>query len=411
MEDFRPTEIAEQYGTPTYVMNLDIVRDNFKGLEKSITKAARESKLFYAVKANPLLSILTAIRNMGGGAEVVSRGEIEAAVRAGFRGDDMIFNGPGKTRGEIERALGLGVYSINVESLEELVETEKIAKALSTRCRVGFRINPGLLVRTHKYLAVASRGSKFGLDPRNYVRALEAASRSDYLRPVGIHMHIGSQISLISEFKRAFGIAMHFVRVFEDMIGEAPDFIDLGGGIALNYKTGRPSIAWDRISSEAISELTESHAWPRGAKLLMEPGRAIVGNAGILLTRVLYVKESTRTNWAITDAGMNCLMRTALYGTKHRIASLAGKRGKRTAYMIGGPICESGDTFGRYFLPALARGDLLAILDAGAYGSSMSSNYNGQPRPATVVVDSGSFRMAERREDLEDLFIRQIGPQ
>lgn len=402
--------IVNEYGTPTYVVNLDLVKRNFENLSSSIRRVYSRFKVFYAVKANPLISILRFIRMLGGGAEIVSLGELEASKRAGLNGAEVLFNGPGKTVEEIESAIGFSVYSMNVESIEELKMVKEAAGRLGVKAGVGFRINPGVKVATHKYLTLGFKGSKFGLDAKSYRAALSEAKRSGELLPRGIQMHVGSQIFRASDFQRAFHSFTRFLNAFKSVLGFPPEFIDLGGGIGLDYETGDTAVSLNRFS-KALSETVGNPGWPDGAMLILEPGRVLVGNAGALFTRVLYVKESGGIRWAIVDAGMNDFMRTTLYGVKHRVVCLDPRRGKRVKYALGGPICESGDVFGEYCLPPLKKGDVLAVLDVGAYGSSMSSNYNGRLRPPTLTLQSGRVYLAERRESLDDIFRRQLTDQ
>lgn len=399
--------IVKEHGTPTYIVNIDLVKRNFETLSNTVRQVYSKFKIFYAVKANPLVSILRLVGELGGGAEVVSLGELEASKRAGLTGEEVLFNGPGKTVGEIENAIGFGVYSINVESVEELRVVREAAGRLGVKAGVGFRVNPGVKAATHKYLALGFEGSKFGLDAKSYRAALSEARGSGELLLKGVQMHVGSQVFRASDFQKGFLRLLRLVNVFKSVLGFPPEFIDIGGGIGLNYETGDTSVSLNRFS-RALSKLVNNPDWPDEARLILEPGRAIVGNAGILLTRVLYVKESNRRRWAIVDVGMNDFMRTALYGVKHRVVSLAPKRGRPVRYALGGPICESSDVFGEYYLPPLRKGDLLAILDTGAYGSSMSSNYNGRPRPPTLISRSGRVRLSERRESLDDVFQRQV---
>lgn len=399
--------IVKEYGTPTYIVNLDLVEKNLETLSNMVRQVYSRFKVFYAVKANPLISILRLVGNLGGGAEVVSLGELEASRRAGLKGDEVLFNGPGKKLEEIESAVGFGVYSLNVESVEELEVVKEVAERLGVKARIGFRINPGVKVATHKYLALGLEGSKFGLDTRSYRSALSKARKSEELLLKGVQMHVGSQVLRASDFQKGFLSLLRFVNEFKSVLGFPPEFIDIGGGIGLDYKTGDTSVSINSFS-RALSKLVNNPDWPDEARLILEPGRVIVGNAGILLTRVLYVKESNGSRWAIVDAGMNDFIRTALYGVKHRVVSLTPKRGRPLRYALGGPICESSDVFGEYILPRLRKGDLLAILDTGAYGSSMSSNYNGRPRPPTLISRSGRVRLSERRESIDDVFRRQM---
>ncbi|MGB9718666.1 MAG: diaminopimelate decarboxylase family protein, partial [Thermoproteota archaeon] len=299
--------IVKEHGTPTYIVNLDLVERNFKTLSSTVRRIYGKFKIFYAVKANPLISILRLVRELGGGAEVVSLGELEASRRAGLTGEEVLFNGPGKTEVEIESALGFRVYSVNVESVEELRIVREAAGRLGVKAGVGFRVNPGVKAATHKYLALGFEGSKFGLDAKSYRAALHEARGSGGFLPKGVQMHVGSQIFRESDFQKGFRSLLRLVNVFKYVLGFPPEFIDIGGGIGLDYGTGNTSVSLDRFS-RALFKLVNDPDWPDGASLILEPGRALVGNAGILLTRVLYVKESNRRRWAIVDAGMNDFM-------------------------------------------------------------------------------------------------------
>jgi len=405
---FDPSELAEEFGTPLYVIDLDVLESNFRRMSQALLTVAKDFKIFYAVKANPLLAVLRRVATLGGGAEVVSLGEMEAARRAGFSPEDVIFNGPGKSEQEIAAAVEWGVASVNVESLSELELLVEICKRTSVKANVGFRINPGVSARTHGYLQTGRRGSKFGLDMKSFKRALELAAESELNSPKCVHMHFGSQIGSASAFRAACRRLMQFVRSFEVALGRSPEVIDIGGGLGLDYSTGKPYIEPEVWAGAVIGPLLSSRGWPPSAKLALEPGRSLVAQAGALVMKVLHVKETGETRWLIADSGMNDFLRTALYSSKHRIVNASRSSVTRERYFVGGPICESGDVFGEYYLPRTDQGDLLVLLEAGAYGSCMSSNYNGQPRPATVAVSRGSASLCERRESLDDMFARQV---
>jgi len=406
--EFDPSELAEKYGTPLYILNLDALERNFQRLSQALSSVARDHKILYAVKANPLLTVLQKVMELGGGAEVVSLGEMEAARRARFNPTNVVFNGPGKTRREIEEAIRWGVASINVESVGELEAVIKTSQDISKGVNVGFRINPGVGPRTHAYLGTGQKGSKFGLDLRSFRRALKIVRKSSFLHPACIHMHIGSQVRYVKDFRVAYRELLRFVRLFKRALGTHPDMIDLGGGLGLDYSSGELRPQPDNYARSAIKPLLSSGDWPSVAKLVVEPGRSLVAQAGMLATRVLYEKKSYESRWLIVDAAMNDFMRTALYSERHRVVNVSRTSGRRERCLVGGPVCESGDSFGAHLLPATHEGDLLLLLDAGAYGSCMSSNYNGRTRPATVAVSRGRAWLCERGEALDDLFARQL---
>jgi len=402
-----PPDLAREFGTPLYIINLDSMEYNFTRLHRALLRANIDHKILYATKANPLLAVLRKVLQLGGGAEVVSLGEMEAAKRAGFSPDDVVFNGPGKSTDEIEAAIRWGVRSLNVESIQELQMIAEACKKLARRANVGFRINPGVAARTHGYLRTGSKGSKFGLDPPSFRQALRLAKRNKSLNAVCIHLHFGSQISRPSDFRAAYRTLMRCVSVYRKILRRAPEIIDVGGGLGLDYAKGKPPLEPESYVSKVVKPVVRSRAWPDSSELALEPGRYLVAQAGILAMKVLYVKKTSGVNWVVTDCGMSDFMRTALYSDEHRIINASRSSGHKQRYFVGGPICESGDTFGCYDLPKTERGDILLLLDAGAYGSAMSSNYNGRLRPATVAVSEGKAWPCERRETIEDLFRRQ----
>jgi len=406
-----PLELAREFGTPLYVVNLDTLEYNFLRFDRAMLAAGIGHKIFYAVKANPLLAVLQRIRQLGGGAEVVSLGELEAARRAGFSSSKIIFNGPGKNAEEIGEAVESGVASINIESIGELGVVIQVCKRGSRTANVGFRVNPGVRAATHRYLQTGLKGGKFGLDPKSFREALRICSKSRLLNPVCVHMHFGSQIGSVASFRSAYKALMGFVTLFRRTLKRSPSIIDVGGGVGLNYSTGRMSLDPESFVRRGLKPMVSSRAWPASCEVAVEPGRSIVAQAGVLAMKVLYVKQSGGAHWLITDSGMSDFIRTALYSDNHRIINASKPHGRPRKYFVGGPLCESGDVFGCYDLPETEPGDILLLLDAGAYGSSMSSNYNGRLRPATVAISHGRAWPCERRETVDDLFRRQSEPR
>lgn len=402
-----PPELAREFGTPLYIINLDTLEYNFLKFDRALLAAGTDHKILYSVKANPLLAVLRRIMQLGGGAEVVSLGELEAARRAGFSPSEVVFNGPGKNDAEIEAAVEWGVASINAESVGELEAIARTCKRISKTANVGLRINPGAKASTHRYLQTGLKGGKFGLDFGSFREALSVCKRSKSLNPVCVHMHFGSQIGSVESFRSAYRELMRFVMLFRKTLRRSPSIIDVGGGFAFDYSTGRISVDPQECVKRLLKPMVSSRTWPPACEIAIEPGRSMVAQAGMLAMKVLYVKRSGNVHWLITDSGMSDFIRTALYSDRHRIVNASRPRGQLRKYFVGGPLCESGDVFGCYGLPKTEPGDVLLLLDAGAYGSSMSSNYNGRLRAATVAISNGRAWPCERRETLEDLFRRQ----
>ena len=402
-----PSGLAREFGTPLYIINLDTLEYNFLRFDRALIAAGIDHKIFYAVKANPLLAVLRRILQLGGGAEVVSLGELEAARRAGFPPMEVVFNGPGKNAAEIEAAVDWGVASINVESVGELERVARACRRISKPANVGFRINPGTVISTHNYLQTGLRGGKFGLDLRSFKEALRVCKKTKLLNPACVHMHLGSQISSIHGLRSAYRRLLSYVRLFRKTLRTSPSMVDVGGGFGLDYSTGRAFVDPEEYVKKALGPTVSSRTWPASCKVAIEPGRSLIAQAGVLAMTVLYVKQSGGTRWLITDSGMSDFIRTALYSDRHRIVNASRPRGRTRNYFVGGPVCESGDALGCYSLPNTEPGDILLLLDAGAYGSSMSNNYNGRLRPVTVAISNGRAWPCERRETLEDLFRRQ----
>ncbi len=388
-------ELAERFGTPLYVYSAPQIRDNLDQLRRAFS--GLPIRLFYAVKANANRAILTILAHEGLGAEVVSRGELERALRAGFRPEHILFTGVGKTSDEIAFALTQGIFALVVESLEELQAVSEIAQRKGRRARVGLRINPALDPGTHPHLATGKGGSKFGIDPAHVEQALPAIGLSPHLSLAGFHVHLGSQIAVVEPYLAAFELLVGLWRKAQDY-GLSPSFLDLGGGFAVPHQ-GDEHFPFEKLVS-AIKERI-----PVGGQVLFEPGRFLVAEAGALLTRVLYVKEVRGKRFVVVDAGMNDLLRPALYGAVHPVWPAELRPGPRLRVDLVGPVCENADSFGQELeLPPLHPGDVLAIGQAGAYGFAMASQYNSRPRPAEVLLLHGEAYLIRRRETLEDLW-------
>jgi len=388
--------IAREVGTPAYVYSSAMVRDRFVRLDEALTGVSH--RIHYTLKANSNAGLLRLLKELGAGVDVVSGGELYRALRLGFTGDDIVFGGVGKTDRELREAVQAGVKLVNAESLAEVRALNRIAGEEGTTARVGLRVNPEVTVdSSHRYIKTGERGAKFGIP---FDEVLEVARIAASLPNVALHgldMHIGSQLFRIDPY--VDGVE-RLTGLLDAIRAEGVDtlkYLDIGGGLGVSYS--------DEVSPDLgrFAKALVKRVVPTGLTLLMEPGRFIVGNAGVLLTRVLYRKHSGGRDFLITDAGMTELIRPSHYDAYHRIESVRPNGQSMTADVVG-PICESGDflALGREMDDAAA-GDLLAVHDVGAYGYVMASNYNTRPRGAEVLVEGDRFAVVTQRERYEDL--------
>jgi diaminopimelate decarboxylase len=392
---------AERFGTPTYVYSQATLLGNFRRLSEYL--ADLPSLICYSVKANSNLKILRLLRQAGAGFDVVSGGELLRVLRAGAKPDGIVFSGVGKTAQEMDAGIRAGILMFNIESGGELELIQRRARALGKKARVAIRINPDVRAETHPYVATGRVVHKFGV-PREDARALyRQAAGSRHLEVRGVACHIGSQILEVEPFLQALD---EVLRVAEGLRAEGVEVedLDLGGGYAIRY-ADEPSFDFSRLV-RGIAERLRGTPY----RLILEPGRALVGEAGILLTRVLYVKRSQQKNFVVVDAGMNDLMRPALYGSYHEIVPLEQRSGEKMRADVVGPLCETGDFLAHDREMAVPReGDLLALMSAGAYGYVLASNYNSRPRPAELLVHGQRVELIRRRERLEDLLAGEDG--
>ncbi|RMH59355.1 MAG: diaminopimelate decarboxylase [Candidatus Hydrogenedentota bacterium] len=397
MEGVALASLAEKYGTPLYVYSWGDVRRRIASYQEAFAEFG--VLVAYAVKANPNLCLLRRAAAMGCGADIVSGGELDRALRAGISAERIVFAGVGKSRTEMAAALRAGIRLFNVESIPELELLGSVAKEYGTKAPVAVRVNPDVDPRTHAYVATGKKESKFGLDIRAAIEAYRAASAHPNLDPIGIHCHIGSQITSTGPFVKAVEKIGRVIRELRGL-GIEIRFLDIGGGLGIRYQDETPP-APAELAAAVKPFLKASEC-----RVILEPGRSIVGEAGVLLTRVHYVKQTPIHRYVIVDAAMNDLLRPALYGAYHPIWHVEGKEGRpETTCEIVGPVCETGDFLAKgRVMPLPVAGDLLAVGSAGAYGMAMSSNYNMRLRPAEVVVDGGQASLARRRETFEDLY-------
>jgi diaminopimelate decarboxylase len=396
-EDVPLSRIAEKVGTPFYCYSHATLKHHFEVFDKAFESVPH--LICFAVKANSNIAILRLFAKLGGGADIVSGGELHRALIAGIPSEKIVYAGVGKTRDEIRQALKAGVLMFNVESTQELLAIDAVAAELGVTARVALRINPDVDPQTHPYISTGLKQNKFGISWAAALEEYRLAKGLNNIEITGIHKHIGSQITQITPFVDALDRTLTLVRQLKD---EGIDIrnIDIGGGLGITYKDEAPP--HPRELAEKIAPMLKE----TGCRIIFEPGRVLVGNAGALVTRVLYTKVNEGKNFFIVDAGMNDLARPSLYGSFHGIIPLdedANERTKVSADVVG-PICESGDFLAKdRVLPLFRPGDIMAVMSAGAYGFSMSSNYNSRRRAAEVLVNGSRFDIIRERETIDDL--------
>lgn len=387
--------LAERYGTPLYVYSRNALETRWRAFDAALQD--RDHLICYAVKANSNLAVLSILAKLGSGFDIVSVGELERVLRAGGNPHKIVFSGVGKRAEEMRRALEVGVYCFNVESEPELERLNAVAGEMGVRAPVSLRVNPDVDARTHPYISTGLKENKFGIEIGRAPDVYSRAAEMPHIDVVGVDCHIGSQLTDTAPFVAALQRVLGLVDVLSQR-GIALHHIDVGGGLGVRYREETPPTPQAYVGA-LVSALGE-----RDYKLMVEPGRSIVGNAGILLTRVEYLKASEHKNFAVVDAAMNDLIRPALYSAWQDIVPVHKQQRRVARYDVVGPVCETGDFLGKDRELAIASGDLLAVMSAGAYGFVMSSNYNTRPRAAEILVDGASHHVARMRESLEDLW-------
>ena len=391
-------EVAHQFGTPCYVYSRAALEEAFRQFDEGF--AAHDHLICYAVKANSNLAVLNTFARLGAGFDIVSGGELARVLAAGGDPGKVVFSGIGKTAGEMRAALAAGIFCFNVESASELECLNRVAGEMGKVAPVSLRVNPDVDAKTHPYISTGLKNSKFGVAYDSAFELYCRAAAMPYVTVHGVDCHIGSQLTEIAPFVAALERVLALVDKLA-AAGISISHLDLGGGVGIRYRDETPP----EISLYASVLLERLKG--RDFKLLLEPGRALVGNAGVLLTRVEYLKRAEAKNFAIVDAAMNDLMRPALYDAWHDIVPVEPRIGATENFEVVGPVCESGDFLGHDRVLCLEEGDLLAVMSAGAYGMSMSSNYNTRPRAAEVLVDGNKAHLVRERETIESLFSRE----
>ena len=386
--------LSKKYGTPLYVYDFDKMQSSYQAFKEAFS--GEKSLISYAVKANSNLSVIRHFGKLGAGADCVSIGEVRRALAAGIERYKIIFSGVGKQDAEIREALAEEILMLNLESEAEMKRVEMVAQALGKPARISIRINPNVDPKTHPYISTGLHENKFGVEIDRAKRMYIYAKNAEFLDPIGIHFHIGSQLTDLAPIAEAAQIVADLTRSLK-AIGVEIRFFDVGGGVGIRYAD--ETLINPEAYAEAIAEATKG----LDVTLMCELGRALVGDAGYLLTSVLYEKENGKKRFVIVDGAMNDLLRPTLYNAKHRITLLDRENTERSEADIVGPICESGDWLAKnVMLPKTAHDDLLVVHDAGAYGFTMSSNYNTRGRAAEIAVTKENERVIRQRESFED---------
>jgi diaminopimelate decarboxylase len=392
--------IAKEVGTPAYVYSLATLKRHFRVFDQAFSKVPHI--VCFSVKANSNIALLRAFAKEGSGFDIVSGGELFRALKAGGEPQKIVFSGVGKKKEEIEYALNCGILMFNVESEHEMVALNEIAGGVGKKAPISLRINPDVDPQTHPYISTGMKKAKFGVDIARSVESYKKAASLPHLEVVGVDCHIGSQLTSVAPFVDALGRVREYLdRVLVGSLkkeGAQIRYLDLGGGLGISYKDEMPPHP-EEYANAIIGGLEGLNV-----TLILEPGRVIVGNAGILITEVQYLKETDEKKFVIVDGGMNDLIRPALYGSYQRIQPVVDGNGEKIVADVVGPICESGDFFAKdREISRPQRGDLLAVMSAGAYGFTMASNYNSHPKPPEVLVDGDHFYVIRARESLDDL--------
>jgi diaminopimelate decarboxylase len=402
VEELNLQELADAYGTPCYVYSKSIIEENYRTFENALSPWP--SRICYAVKANSNLAILNLLAKLGSGFDIVSVGELERVLRVGADASKVVFSGVAKRSDEIRRALITGIDCFNIESTSELARLDAITREMDIQARVSLRVNPDVDATTHPYISTGLKENKFGVDINQAMEIYQQIASCSHLQTVGVDCHIGSQLldlrPLQSCFEKVFALVDKLTNA-----GIELQHVDLGGGLGIRYEyQDQPP------TPKQYAEMLSPFMQNRNLEILIEPGRSIVGDAGILLTRVEHIKNTRVKNFALVDAAMNDFMRPSLYSAWHAISEVKQTTSPPQTYDVVGPVCETGDFLGKQRDLYIQEGSLLAVHAVGAYGSVMSSNYNTRLRAAEVLVDGDQAHMIRMRENFEQLFANEIIP-
>lgn len=395
-EEVPLTEIAAEFGTPCYIYSSAAIHTAYRSFTHAFGQ--RDHLICYAVKANSNIAILNLLARLGSGFDIVSGGELQRVLKAGGNPQKTVFSGVGKTSEEIRKALATNILCFNVESEMELMAVNEIAGQMGKIAPVSLRVNPDVDANTHPYISTGMKENKFGIPAAKAEQIYSLAQQLPHIHVSGLDCHIGSQLTEIAPFTEAAHKMLDLLARLQAAGISSIKHLDLGGGLGIRYSQETPPAIEEYV--KALCAATANHP----QQLIIEPGRSMVGNAGLLLTRVHYLKHTPHRNFAIVDAAMNDMLRPALYQAYHSILPVSRQTGESKTYQVVGPVCETGDFLGHDRNLALKKDDLLAVMSAGAYGMSMSSNYNTRPRAAEVMVDGSSVHLIRARETVEDLY-------
>ena len=391
--------LAEKYGTPLYIYSKQSILHQISSLQEALSDI--NHLICFAVKSNSNLSVLNLIKNAGCGFDIVSGGELKRVIALGNYNTNVVFSGVGKSKDEIEYALEHNILAFNIESEPELIRLNNIAKKFAKKANISIRVNPNVDAKTHPYISTGLKDNKFGLDEKKAIELYSLAKTMDYINITGIDCHIGSQLTDLSPFEDTFIKLANMIDHLQT-IGIELDHIDIGGGIGISYNDEKITPLNHYVS------MIKKYLSKYNKKIILEPGRLIIGKAGILLTKVEYIKRSEHKNFIVVDAAMNDLMRQSLYGAHHHVINISNPKKSDEIFDIVGPICETGDFLAKDRQISASEDDLLAFMDAGAYGFSMSSNYNTRPKIAEILVDQTDFKLIRQRETFDDLIQHEI---
>ena len=398
IEDVKLTDIAQKFGTPAYVYSKKHILDQINFLQNALSDI--DHLICFAVKANSNLSILKLFKECGCGFDIVSGGELQRVLTVDSLNSKIVFSGVGKSVSEIEMALNNNILAFNVESEEELFRINDISQRLSKIAKVSIRVNPNVDAKTHPYISTGLKDNKFGIDETSAIKLYKKAAKLDHIKITGIDCHIGSQLTDLSPFEDAF---IKLASLIDELESNqiAIEHIDIGGGIGISYNNE------DISPIDFYVQMIKKYLLKYNKKIILEPGRFLIGKAGLMLTNVEYIKKSEHKNFVLVDAAMNDLMRPSLYNAFHEVINLSNTQDSNDIFDIVGPICETGDFLAKDRNIKANQGDILAIMDAGAYGFSMSSNYNSRPRVPEIIVDKDEFYLIRERENFSDLIAHE----
>ena len=394
IENVLVENITKKFSTPSYVYSKKIILDNYLNFKKQFEDM--NHLICFAVKSNPNIAILNLLVNNGAGFDIVSGGELQRVISAKGDPKKVVFSGVGKSQKDIELAIKHDILTFNVESEAELYRIQNTAKKLNKKASISIRVNPNVDPKTHPYISTGLKDNKFGVDEKNAISIYKIAKELDAIEIKGINCHIGSQITELQPFEDSIKKLLALIDYLKS-IDILIEHIDIGGGIGIQYSEETPPTFADY--GKTVKNILKE----RNLKIIFEPGRALIGKAGILLTEVEYIKNSSKKNFLIVNAAMNDLMRPSLYEAFHEIINLSPSNSEKKNYDIVGPVCETGDFLGKDRLISAEENNILAVLDVGAYGMSMSSNYNSRPKAAEILVDDNKFYLIRNRENFADL--------